>query len=77
MSDQLKIRKGLIKRMRDNTGLPSETAQARMLGVSLSTIRRIDAGEQPSAGFIVAFCQAYNLGLGEAFEIVSKKLVPA
>ena len=72
MNDQLTIRSGLLKRMRDITGLSSEQAQARMLGVGISTIRRIDAGEQPSATFIVAFCRAYNMGIGEAFEITEQ-----
>jgi len=58
--------------MRDFSGLPSEEAQARMLGVGLSTVRRINAGEQPSAAFIVAFCTTYNMGIGEAFEIAHK-----
>jgi putative transcriptional regulator len=39
------------------------------MGVSLSSIRRIDNGEQPSADFIVALCVTYGLGIGEAFEI--------
>ncbi|WP_168709306.1 hypothetical protein [Arthrobacter sp. PAMC25564] len=31
----------------------------------------MEAGEQPSADFIVAICTTYQLGIGEAFEIVS------
>jgi len=71
MNSHLQIRKGLLKRMRENTGIHSEQAQARLLGVGISSIRRIDGGEQPSANFIVAFCTTYNMGIGEAFEIAS------
>lgn len=77
MNSHLQIRKGLLKRMRDSTGISSEQAQARLLGVGISTIRRIDAGEQPSAGFIVAFCMTYNMGIGEAFEIVPARRAQA
>lgn len=57
--------------MREQSGLTCERDQAQILGVSISTIRRIDGGEQPSAAFIVAFCATYNIGIGEAFEITN------
>ena len=69
MNKTLKVRPGLLSRLREIHRLPSEDSQARLMGVSLSTIRRIEAGDQPSASFIVALCSTYQLGLGEAFEI--------
>jgi len=70
MTKRLKIREGLIPRLREIHRLPSEEGLARLMGVSLSTIRRINAGEQPSADFMAALCTTFGLGLGEAFEIV-------
>ena len=73
MSKRLKIRDGLISRLREIHRLPSEEALARLMGVSLSSIRRINAGDQPSADFMAALCTTFGLGLGEAFEIVETK----
>lgn len=70
MNRKLKLRDGLLPRLREIYRLPSEESQARLMGVSRSTIRRIEAGEQPSADFIVALCTTYQLGMGEAFEII-------
>lgn len=69
MNKKLRLRDGLLPRLREIYRLPSEESQARLMGVSRSTIRRIEAGEQPSADFIVALCTTYQLGMGEAFEI--------
>ncbi|MGN7703490.1 helix-turn-helix domain-containing protein [Cellulosimicrobium sp. 22601] len=68
---RLRLRPGLAKRLREARSLPSEEAQARLVGVDRTTLRRVDDGAQPSATFIALFCRAFGLGLGEAFEIVS------
>lgn len=70
MSSRLKVREGILPRLREIHRLPSEDAQARLMGVSLSSIRRINSGDQPSADFMAALCTTFGLGLGEAFEIV-------
>jgi len=72
MSQKIQIRRGLLKRLRDITGINSDEAQARMLDVSRSSIYRIENGEQPSAAFMAAVCTTYGIGLGEAFEIVEE-----
>ncbi|WP_404285401.1 helix-turn-helix domain-containing protein [Glutamicibacter arilaitensis] len=69
MAKRLQVREGLITRLRELYRTPSEDAQARLMGVSRSSIRRIEAGEQPSADFIVALCETYGMGPGEAFVI--------
>ncbi|UKA59205.1 helix-turn-helix transcriptional regulator [Arthrobacter sp. FW306-2-2C-D06B] len=69
MGKKLRVRDGLLPRLREIHRLSSEESQARLMGVSRSTLRRMEAGEQPSADFIVALCDTYGLGLGEAFEI--------
>jgi transcriptional regulator with XRE-family HTH domain len=70
MHQKLRLRNGLLTRLREIHRLPSEESQARLMGVSRSTVRRMESGEQPSADFIVALCTTYQLGIGEAFEIV-------
>ncbi|MEN0084039.1 MAG: hypothetical protein AAGC66_04645 [Leifsonia sp.] len=50
--------------------IPSEEAQARLIGVDRGTLRRVDAGSQPSGSFMAGLCEAFGLGLGEAFEVV-------
>ncbi|WP_346921339.1 helix-turn-helix transcriptional regulator [Glutamicibacter creatinolyticus] len=77
MSQQIRIKDGLLDRLRNLTGITSDEAQARMLGVSRATIDRIKNGEQPSAKFMAALCSTYGLGLGEAFEIVNEKVTAA
>lgn len=69
MSQRIRIKPGLLERLRNLSGIPSDDAQARMLDVSRATIDRIKNGEQPSAKFMAALCSSYGLGLGEAFEI--------
>lgn len=69
MSQHIRIREGLLERLRTLSGLKSDESQARLMGVSRATLHRINNGEQPSAKFMAALCSTYGLGLGEAFEI--------
>ena len=65
----LRIKPGLLARLRETRSIPSEEHQARLIGVDRTTLRRIDAGSAPSASFMAAFTLAFDLPLGEAFEI--------
>ncbi len=69
MTAAIRLKPGLIDRLRETRGLPSEEAVARLIGTDRTTLRRIDRGAQPSGGFIASFCDAFGLGMGEAFEI--------
>lgn len=69
MSSQLQVRPGLLKRLRDISGISSDEAQAKMLGIGRTTLHRLETGAQPSAAIIVAICETYDLGIGEAFVI--------
>jgi hypothetical protein len=71
MATTLRIKPGLLRRLREVRGIPSEEAQARLIGVDRTTLRRIDAGGVPSTAFICLFFDAFGLGPGEAFEFVS------
>lgn len=69
MSATLKIKPGLIKRLRVIRDIPSDEHMARLIGVERSTLSRIDKGGAPSGAFMAQFCETFGLGLGEAFEI--------
>ncbi len=70
MAVTLRLREGVAERLRETRNIPSEDAQARMIGVDRTTLRRVVAGAQPSGNFIAQFCATFGLGLGEAFEVV-------
>ena len=71
MASTLRIKPGLLKRLRELREIPTEEHQARLMGVNRATLRRVDEGSQPSAAFIVAMVDTFGLGIGEAFEVVS------
>lgn len=70
MASTLRIKPGLLKRLRDLRDIPSEEHQARLIGVDRTTLRRVDGGARPSPQFIAQVCEAFSLGIGEAFEVV-------
>lgn len=70
MSVSIRLKTGLVDRLRETRNLNSEEAVARLVGSDRTTLRRIMRGAQPSGAFIASFCDAFGLGLGEAFEIV-------
>lgn len=70
MAVALRLRPGLAQRLRETRNIPSEEAQARLIGVDRTTLRRIVAGGRPSGAFVARFCVTFGLGPGEAFEVV-------
>jgi transcriptional regulator with XRE-family HTH domain len=70
MSVAIRIKPGLVERLREVRGINSEDAFARLIGADRTTLRRVMSGSQPSGAFIAGFCDAFGLGLGEAFEVV-------
>ena len=73
MANSLRIKPGLLERLRETRNIPSEDHQARLIGVDRTTLRRVDAGATPSGAFMANFCAAFGLGLGEAFEVVESQ----
>lgn len=71
----IKIKKDLLKRIREIRSIPSEEVQARMIGVDRVTLRRVDKGSTPSAGFMAGVHEAFGLGLSEAFDVVPVEAV--
>lgn len=70
MAVAIRIKPGIVERLRETRGITSEEAFARLIGSERTTLRRIMAGAQPSGAFMAGFCDAFGMGLGEVFEIV-------
>lgn len=71
MAPKLQIRPGLLERLRTMRSIPSEEIQARMIGVDRTTLRRVDHGGVPSGAFIAGMVVAFQMGIGEMFEVVT------
>ncbi|WP_100813916.1 helix-turn-helix domain-containing protein [Microbacterium lacus] len=59
------LRDGLLDRLKTNSGITSDEAFARTIGISRATLNRVQAGEEPSIRVIVGIAHAFGLGLGE------------
>lgn len=73
---KVRIRPNLLETLRETRKIPTEEAQARMIGVDRTTLRRVDAGASPSSTFMAGVCYAFGLGIGEVFEIVPPEEEP-
>ncbi|VZH84155.1 helix-turn-helix transcriptional regulator [Corynebacterium rouxii] len=63
---KIRIRDGLIERLRNMSGITSDEAFARTIGTSRSTLVDVKSGErEPSLAFAVGIAQAFGLGLSE------------
>lgn len=63
------VRPGLLDRLKTNSGIKSDEAFARMIGVSRATLTRLKAGEEPTLRTVVGIAQAFGLALGEVVEV--------
>lgn len=63
------IRDGLLDRLKIQSGIKSDDAFARLIGVSRATLSRYKAGEEVSMRAVVGIALAFGLGLGEVAEI--------
>lgn len=70
MAKTIRIKEGLLQRLREVRHIPTEEIQARMIGVDRTTLRRIDRGSAPSPAFMAGVNEAFGLGLSEAFDVV-------
>lgn len=74
MNAKLQVRPGLLERLRVTRNIPSEEIQARMIGVDRTTLRRVDQGGVPSGAFIAGMVVAFQMGIGEMFEVVTDEV---
>lgn len=59
------LRPGLIDRLKEQAGIKSDDAFARLIGVSRASLARYKAGEEVSMRAVVGISAAFGLGLGE------------
>ncbi|SDR71129.1 helix-turn-helix domain-containing protein [Microbacterium paraoxydans] len=64
------IRPGLLDRLKTNSGIKSDDAFARMIGISRATLQRLKSGEEPTLRTVIVIAQAFGLALGEVVEVV-------
>lgn len=63
------FRDGLLDRLKSNSGIKSDEAFARLIGVSRATLTRYKAGDEVSMRAAVGVALAFGLGLGEVIEM--------
>lgn len=63
------MREGLLDRLKIQSGIKSDDAFARLIGVSRATLARYKAGEEVSMRAAVGVALAFGLGLGEVVEM--------
>lgn len=67
MSDTIiRVRPGLLERLKTNSGITNDDAFAGAIGTSRSTLVAVrDGNREPSIGFAVGVARAFGLGLSE------------
>lgn len=59
------IRPGLLDRLKINSGIRSDEAFAKLIGVSRGTLQGCKNGEEPSLRAVIGIADAFGLALGE------------
>lgn len=63
---EVRVRPGLLNRLKENAGINSDEAFARLIGSSRATLDEVRKGNrEPSMAFAIGVCKAFGLGLGE------------
>ncbi len=65
------IRPGLLDRLKDASGIRSDDAFARTIGITRQTLSRLRAGDEPNLRTVVGIAQAFDLAFGEVVQVVS------
>ena len=65
MTRSIIIRPGLLERLRRMSGVVSDAAFARLLGVGTEELAAVAAGAAPSMRFLAGISDAFGLSLGE------------
>lgn len=61
----IKIRPGLLDRLKDTAGIRSDDAFARLIGISRATLADLKKGNEPSLRSVIGIAQAFGLAMGE------------
>lgn len=70
------IRPGLLDRLRANSGIKSDEAFAKLIGVSRATLQRYRNGDEPSLRAVISIAEAFGLALGEVVVIGTAEAAP-
>ena len=65
MTKAIIVRPGLLERLRRMSGVVSDTAFARLIGVSAEELAAVAGGASPSMRFVAGVSDAFGLSLGE------------
>ncbi|MDJ1371783.1 transcriptional regulator [Gulosibacter molinativorax] len=68
---KLKLRVGVIDRVKELRSIPSDAVMARMIGVDRATLNRVRNGQEPTGRFVAGAVDAFGMGIGELFEVVA------
>ena len=63
------IRPGLLDRLKTNSGIKSDEAFARLIGVSRATLTRLNEGDEPSLRTVIGIARAFELAVGEVIVV--------
>ena len=69
-SPTIQIRPGILDDLRELRRIPSEEAQARLIGVDRKTLYRVGEGFTPSPAFIAGCILAFSLPFDALFHVV-------
>ncbi|MDQ1174212.1 putative transcriptional regulator [Microbacterium testaceum] len=61
----IRVRPGLLKRLKDSAGIRNDEAFARLIGISRATLTSINEGNEPSLRSVVNIANAFGLAVGE------------
>lgn len=62
----IRVRDGLLQRLKTNAGIANDEAFAQLIGTSRKTLVDVrDGHREPSIGFAVGVADAFGLGLSE------------
>jgi len=66
----IRVRPGLLDRLKDTAGIRSDDAFARLIGISRATLVSIKEGKEPSLRSVVNIANAFGLAVGEVIVVV-------
>jgi len=75
----IRVRPGLLDRLKDTAGIRSDDAFARLIGISRATLVSIKEGKEPSLRSVVNIANAFGLAVGEVIvvaEVAAAEPVP-
>lgn len=73
----IKVRPGLLDRLKETSGIRSDDAFARTIGISRATLDNAKKGGEPSLRTVLGIAQAFGLAMGEVVVVVDAEIAEA